>query len=470
MMDISLLIYTLMGLNGSILLILFLMLIKQMVLASQDKKANRRIEEKMVEFTKEQLQKEQELRETLLINSNRLQQVILEKLNHSRIEQTEQDARLKEQLQQAFANHRMRFDERQLETLKILQDTLQKGVQENRSQVKEALNEYAKELGRRIELLTNTTEMKLKEINQQVEKRLAEGFEKTNETFGDVIKRLALIDAAQKKITELSSDVVSLQEILNDKRSRGTFGEVQLSALIYNMIPEQHFSFQHQLSNNRRPDCMLFLPDPTGNIAIDAKFPLENFRQLMDSSLSSDLRQQAERQFKIDIRKHIQDIAEKYIIPGETADGAVMFIPAEAVFAEIHAHHYDLVEIAHKAKVWLVSPTTMMAILTTARAVLKDAATRKQVHEIQKHLRMLAEDFERFQLRMDNLAKRIAQAHTDVEHVHISSRKITQRFIQIERAELDNLDPPEQPSSIVSENQPISNIEPLNQERADQGA
>jgi DNA recombination protein RmuC len=372
-----------------------------------------------------------------IITGQQLRENLLERLSRFRIEQTQQSADLKEQLQQAFAKHRERFDERQLDTLKILQDTLQKGVQENRQQVKEALTDYAKELGKRVDQLTQTTETKLKEINQQVEKRLAEGFEKTNETFGDVIKRLALIDAAQKKITELSSSVVSLQEILNDKRSRGTFGEVQLSALIHNMIPEQHFSFQHLLSNHKRPDCMLFLPEPTGNIAVDAKFPLENFRLLIDSSTPESERHQAEKQFKIDIRKHIQDIADKYIIPGETAEGAIMFIPAEAVFAEIHARHSDLVDFAHNANVWLVSPTTMMAILTTARAVLKDAATRKQVHEIQKHLRLLADDFERFQMRMDNLAKRIAQAHSDVEQVHVSSRKITQRFIHIDKADFD---------------------------------
>lgn len=364
---------------------------------------------------------------------------ILGKLSQLRLEQANQSAELKEKLQQSFADHRSRFDERQMDTLKILQDTLQKGVVENRQQVKEALGDYAKELGDRMNQLTATTESRLKEINQQVEKRLSEGFEKTNQTFGDVIKRLALIDAAQKKISELSGSVMNLQEILNDKRSRGTFGEVQLSALIRNMIPEQHFSFQFQLSNNRRPDCMLFLPEPTGNIAIDAKFPLENFKLIMDSTITESEKTLAERQFKIDIRKHIQDIAEKYIIPGETSDGAVMFIPAEAVFAEIHAHHPDLVEAAQHANVWLVSPTTMMAVLTTVRAVLKDAATRKQVHEIQKHLRMLADDFERFQIRMDNLAKRIAQAHSDVEQVHISSRKISHRFVQIDKADLDGI-------------------------------
>jgi DNA recombination protein RmuC len=360
---------------------------------------------------------EQQQRENLLVRLGGVQEAIVEKFGQSRIEQMQQT----------------------MESLKMLQETLQKGVQDSRQQVKEALSDYAKELGTRVNELTKTTEEKLREINHQVEKRLSEGFEKTNETFGDVIKRLAFIDAAQKKITELSSNVVSLQELLNDKRSRGTFGEVQLSALIQNMVPEQHFSFQHQLSNNRRADCMLFLPEPTGNIAIDAKFPLENYRLMIDSSLAESDRVAAERQFKQDIRKHIQDIAEKYIIPGETADGAVMFIPAEAVFAEIHAHHSDLVEMAQKAKVWLVSPTTMMAILTTARAVLKDAATRKQVHEIQKHLHHLGEDFERFQIRMDNLAKRIAQAHSDVEQVHISSRKISQRFGQIEKADLNDI-------------------------------
>lgn len=370
-------------------------------------------------------------------NATKVMSDHLNELFKGRLEQAQQAAELKEVLQNAFANHRSRFEERQLETLKILQDTLQKSSQEIRQEVKIALNEYGKEMGTRVDQLTQTTATKLAEINQQVEKRLSAGFEKTNETFNDVIKRLALIDAAQRKITELSTNVVSLQEILNDKRSRGAYGEVQLSALIHNMIPESNFSFQHQLSNNRRADCVLFLPEPTGTIAIDAKFPLENYKLLTDTSLAESEKSQAEKQFKIDIRKHIQDIAEKYIIPGETTDGAVMFIPAEAVFAEIHARHPELVEIAQRQKVWMVSPTTMMAVLTTARAVLKDAATRKQVHEIQKHLRLLSNDFERFQSRMDNLAKHIAQAHNDVEQVHISSRKISQRFTFIDKAEFD---------------------------------
>ncbi len=332
---------------------------------------------------------------------------------------------------------RARFDEHQINSLKMLQDSLQKGITEIRQQVTETLNQNAEVLGKRVDKLTHDTDLRLKEISGQVDKRLAEGFEKTTATFTDVITRLALIDEAQKKITELSNNVVSLQEILADKRSRGAFGEVQLTALIRNVMPEQSFSFQHTLSNGKRADCILLLPEPTGNVVIDAKFPLENFQRLTDTSLSDIERRSLEQEFRKDIRRHIQDIAEKYIIPGETSDGAVMFIPAEAIFAEIHAHYPELVEISQKMRVWMVSPTTMMAILTTARAVIKDAATRKQVHIIQEHLILLSKDFNRFQTRMDNLARHIQQAQTDVEAVQKSSQKITSRFSKIEKVELN---------------------------------
>lgn len=181
---------------------------------------------------------------------------------------------------------------------------------------------------------------------------------------------------------------------------------------------------------------MLFLPEPTGTIAINAKFPLENFQRLTELNLSDNDRRTLEQQFKQDIKIHILAIAEKYIIPGETCEGAMMFIPAEAVFAEIHAHYPELAELSHTHRVWLVSPTTLMAVLTTARAVLKDDATRKQVHLIQEHLRFLAKDFERFQLRMDGLQKHIAQAHQDVADVNTSARKITSRFGRIEQVDI----------------------------------
>ena len=331
------------------------------------------------------------------------------------------------------------FGEGQLNSLKVLQDSLQKGMTDTRLEVKTSLSQHAEELSKRVEKLTDNTDNRLKEISGQVDKRLSEGFEKTTATFTDVIKRLALIDEAQKKITELSTNVVSLQEVLADKRSRGAFGEVQLSSLIRNVMPESSFAFQHVLSNGKRADCFLFLPKPTGNVAIDAKFPLESFQRMTDISTAESDRHTAEMQFRQDIKKHIHDISSKYIIPGETSDGAVMFIPAEAVFAEIHAHYPDLVENAQRSKVWMVSPTTMMAILTTARAVLKDEATREQVHIIQEHLRMLGKDFDRFQSRMTNLAKHIRQANNDVDDVETSAHKISSRFSKIEKVELQNI-------------------------------
>ena len=350
--------------------------------------------------------------------------------------QREELYRLLKDQQNELHEARARFDQHQLLSLATLQESLQKSMQEIREQLSHTLNQQSQTLGLSMDKLTQVTQERLREISGQVDRRLTEGFEKTTATFSDVMKRLTIIDEAQKRITELSSSVVSLQEVLSDKKSRGAFGEVQLSALLRDIIPETHFKLQHTLSNKNRVDCLLLLPEPTGNVAIDAKFPLENYKKLINAHATDLERKALEQQFKTDIRRHIQDIAQKYIIPGETADGAVMFIPAEAIFAEIHAHHSDLVDFAHKSRVWMVSPTTMMAILTTARAVLKDAATRKQVHIIQEHLGMLSKDFERFEERMDKLATHINQAHQDVEQVHQSSRKISSRFNKIEKVDL----------------------------------
>ena len=344
------------------------------------------------------------------------------------------------QQQKEQNEQRERFDEHQIKSLKLIQDSLLQGMQSVREQVNMALVNNTENLGKRVDKLTDETQQRLKEISGQVDRTLTAGFEKTTATFTDVVKRLTIIDEAQKKITELSSNVISLQEVLADKRSRGAFGEVQLNNLIQNMLPKSHYAIQHTLTNGKRCDCILFLPEPTGNIVIDAKFPLESYQQLHSSSIPDNERLQAEKQFRLDIRRHIQDIADKYIIPGETTDSAVMFIPAESVFAEIHGNYPKLVEIAHKSRVWLVSPTTMMAILTTALAVLKDAATRKQVHIIQEHLIMLGKDFDRFQKRMGNLSKHIDLVHEDVTQVHKSSQKITGRFNKIEKVELDRKD------------------------------
>lgn len=345
----------------------------------------------------------------------------LNQFHDSRVVDQQRTAEAKEQLLRELTLYRQQFDQHQLSNLKLLQDSIQQGLHT---------------ISQRMDKLTENTQEKLQLISGQVEKRLFDGFAQTTATFTAVIKRLALVDEAQKRITELSTHVISLQHILADKRSRGVFGEVQLHALIQNVIPAAHFSLQHTLSNGKRVDCLLLLPPPTGSIAIDAKFPLESFRKLTDSDLPKSEQRLAAAQFRQDIRHHIQAVASKYIIPGETSEGALLFIPAEAIFSEIHAHYYDLVEEAHQQRVWLVSPTTMMAVLTTARAVLKDAATREQIHLIQKHLAVLAKDFFRFKQRMDNLARHIQQAHTDIQEAKTSADKISSRFEKIEQVEL----------------------------------
>jgi len=325
----------------------------------------------------------------------------------------------------------------QITQIQNIQDSVLKTMQDIRLQIQNTLTQNAKSMNENIGELTQQTKRQLNEISGQVEKRLTEGFEKTSETFTKIVERLSIIDAAQKKITELSSNVVSLQEVLNDKRSRGAFGEVQLSALLHNVLPNEAFKLQHTLSNGKRVDCLLILPQPTGNVAVDSKFPLENYRIITNYEIDEQSRKIAEQNFRQDIKKHIKDISEKYIIEGETSDGAIMFLPSESIFAELHANYPELVEYAQQTRIWLTSPTTMMAILTTARAVLKDVATRKQVHIIQEHLGFLAKDFSRFEDRMDKLAKHIEQANKDVTDVQTSAKKITSRFTKIEKVEFD---------------------------------
>ena len=357
----------------------------------------------------------------------------LGEMSHASVERL---ARSSEDMQQSL--------QQQLQSLQKIKSDFEQRFGDMQNSIEKRLGEMSKSsiesFVKSNNELHELLQKRLAEISGQVEKRLDKGFEKTTETFTDVVKRLAMIDAAQKRITELSSNVVSLQEVLTDKRSRGAFGEVQMAALISNVMPEDSYELQYSLSNKTRVDCMMFLPDPTGHIAIDSKFPLDSFQKMMDNDVSDSDRLVAEKQFRLDIKKHIKDISEKYIIENETADGAIMFIPAEAVFAEIHAHQPQLVEEAQRARVWMVSPTTLMAVLTTARAVLKDSATRKQIHVIQDHLVALAKDFDRFRKRMDKLSTHIQQANKDVEDVHISAGKISSRFEKIEKVELKEED------------------------------
>jgi DNA recombination protein RmuC len=334
-------------------------------------------------------------------------------------------------LQQALAEQREAMMTRLAEQARADRELLQSGLANATTQLSASM-----------ESLTRTINERLEQISGRVSERLDEGFKKTNETFVSVMARLATIDEAQKKIDGLTTNMVSLQELLGDKKARGAFGEVQLEALVRNSLPPDSFEFQYTLSNGTRADCVLKLPEPTGLVAVDSKFPLENYHRMFDSDLSEIERRQAQATFRGDLKKHIDAIASKYILASETSDGAVMFVPAEAVFAEIHAYHPEVVGYAMQKRVWIVSPTTLMAVLNTARAVLKDVETRHQIHIIKDALGKLSKDFSRFDERMQRLATHIDQAQKDVQDVQVSSRKISGQFARIEGVELDGIEAP----------------------------
>ena len=367
-----------------------------------------------------------------------------ERIRHAvatlQIEQSNNLAGNREEMIRQLAALNLEIQQRQ-EALKtaMLVGTLEKLGEQGLAQqqkIESTLRMVTERINVTVEGLTKSTDKRLEEIGGKVSERLDEGFKKTNETFVNVMTRLATIDEAQKKIDSLTTNVVSLQQLLGDKKSRGAFGEMQLEQIIRNMLPDASFEFQYGFSVDGQKviaDCVLKLPEPVGLIAVDSKFPLENYERMIsdgDDRVSPAV-------FKADIRKHVEAIASKYIIAGVTSDGAMMFVPAEAVFAEIHAHHRDIVEFAQQRRVWIVSPTTLMAVLNTVRAVLKDVETRKQIHIIKDELSKLGKEFGRFDERMRKLAEHIRQAHEDAGAVAITSKKISDRFASIEKVELD---------------------------------
>lgn len=335
---------------------------------------------------------------------------------------------------------------------------IEKNVQSKLSQVTEntitSSNELKTKLNRDMNEFKTKLEVGLKEnfdklnenvtsrldkINEKVEDKLKEGFEKTNKTFSNILERLSKIDEAQKKIDSLSTDIVSLQHILTDKKSRGIFGEVQLNQVLYSVFGEKNdkaFKTQHQLSNGTIVDSILFAPEPVGAIVIDSKFPLENYKKMTDRDATIQERKEATKAFKTNIKAHVNAIADKYIIHGETSSQAIMFLPAEAIFAEINAYHPGLIEYAQGRKVWVCSPTTLMAILTTLQVVLQNVEREKHAHVIQEELAKLGTEFKRYTTRWDNLAKHIDTVSKDVKDIHTTTSKIGNRFKSIEKVEL----------------------------------
>ncbi len=304
-------------------------------------------------------------------------------------------------------------------------------------------SDISRNLNKDFTTLNEQVERRLIAINERVNERLDQNFEKTNKTFMNVIERLSKIDEAQKKIETLSTDIVSLQSILTDKKTRGIFGEVNLKHILTSVFGERNdslFRLQYTLSTGVIADSVVFAPEPLGTIAIDSKFPLEHYQLMVDKKLTPDLRENYERLFKQDMKKHIDAISSKYIIPGETADQAILFLPAEAIFAEINAYHQDIIDYAYKKKVWITSPTTLISTLTVVEMIIKNIERDKYTSIIHEELNKLGLEFARYKERWDKLARSIQTVNKDVENVSITTDKITKKFETINKVEVASLD------------------------------
>mgnify|MGYP005962967763 FL=1 len=287
--------------------------------------------------------------------------------------------------------------------------------------------------------LNDRIEKKLTQINDKVNERLDDNFAKTNRTFTNILERLSKIDEAQKKIDTLSTDIVSLQSILTDKKSRGIFGEINLKHILVSIFGEKNdnvYRLQYTFPNTTIADAVIFAPEPLGTVAIDSKFPLEHYQKMVDKNLPQVDRNIAEKEFKVDVKKHIDAIASKYIIPGVTSDQAIMFLPAEALFAEINAYHTDLIEYAHKKRVWICSPTTLISTFTIIEVLLKNMERDKYASIIHDELNKLGIEFGRYKERWDKLSRSIETVNKDIENIHVTTDKISKRFDSISKVEL----------------------------------
>ncbi len=290
--------------------------------------------------------------------------------------------------------------------------------------------------------LNETIERRLLAINEKVNERLDQNFEKTNKTFMNVIERLSKIDEAQKKIETLSTDIVSLQSILTDKKTRGIYGEVTLTHILSNVFGEKNdniYRLQYKLSNGTIADSVVFAPEPLGTIIIDSKFPLEHYELMVDKKLTNEERIKAEKLFKMDMKKHIDAISSKYIIPGETSNQAILFLPAEAIFAEINAYHEDIINYAYNKKVWITSPTTLISTLTVIEMIIMNMEKDKYAKIIHDELNKLGLEFSRYKERWDKLTRSIETVNKDIESVSITTNKISKKFETINRVDMKSL-------------------------------
>lgn len=374
---------------------------------------------------------------------------VINLLNKPKDNTDEISENIKEDVSKRIVEENVKLTKELLQINGDLRQNLQKAItisgKENTEDLFKFKDNLNKEIQTNFEKLNHKIETQMDGINKKVEDRLNEGFDKTNKTFTNIVERLSKIDEAQKNIEKLSTEVVSLQDVLTDKKTRGTYGEVQLNNILSSIFGDEKdkdsvYETQKQLSNGTQVDALLHLADPMGDLAIDSKFPLENYNRMVNKELTERERELATRAFKQDVKKHVDAIATKYIIPAETSDQAVMFVPAEAIFAEIHAHHSDLIDYAQRKRVWIASPTTIMSLLTTVQVLLYNAKRDEQAKVIQEELIKLGDEFKRYKERWTKLSSSIDTVTKRVKEIHTTSNKIEKRFDTISKVKLDDID------------------------------
>ena len=281
-------------------------------------------------------------------------------------------------------------------------------------------------------------EQRLQQVTESMNVNLSSSAQRTAASLGELQQRLLTIDKAQENITKLSGDVLSLQDILSNKQTRGAFGEIQLNDIVSKALPSDAYTFQHTLSNGKRADCLIHLPNPPGPIVIDSKFPLEAYEALRNATTDWEANEAA-KFMRASVKKHIKDISDKYILDGETADGALMFLPSEAVYAELHANFPELVREGFNARVWIVSPTTCMATLNTMRAILKDARMREQAGAIRTTLRHLHRDVELVVERVGKLNTHFGQARKDLDDINTAAERAGKRAVKLDNFDFEEI-------------------------------
>jgi DNA recombination protein RmuC len=323
-------------------------------------------------------------------------------------------------------------------SLQMVSDSATSGQAQLAQMVEQRLGAVQQQMQDRLADNAMRSQRALAEMQERMKESLHGSSKQTATSLTALQERLAAIDKAQDNITKLSGDVLSLQDILSNKQTRGAFGEIQLQEIVAKALPADAYSWQATLSNGKRADCLIHLPQPPGPIVIDSKFPLEPYEALRKAGSEAEVKAAAQM-MKTAVRTHIRAISEKYILDGETADGALMFLPSEAVYAELHANFPDLVREGFAARVWIVSPTTCMATLNTMRAVLKDARMREQAGAIRRELGLLHKDVDRLGTRVANLDRHFGQAAKDVEEIKISAEKAGRRALRLDAFEFDEL-------------------------------